>query len=111
MSETLNLFSDHANNSDYYKVLLELRLYATMYLYAVDTRDSGIAAVLTVPFNTRFGILGLGLMRESWIPQKAYEDLETFIGSINIVLPALVADLNLENCIEFALKHILINFK
>ena len=96
MSETLNLFSDHANNSDYYKVLLELRLYATMYLYAVDTRDSGIAAVLTVPFNTRFGILGLGLMRESWIPQKAYEDLETFIGSINIVLPALVADLNLE---------------
>ena len=96
MDETLEVFYQHCNNSEYFQVLLELRNYAVLYLYAVDTRTSGMGAVHSVPLNTRRGVLGLNLMGTSRMPQRVFEDLEYFVSGINTVLPALVMDLKLE---------------
>lgn len=96
MDETLEVFGQHANYSEYFQVIMELKNFAGLYLYAVDTRASGMGAVLSVPLNTRLGILGLNLVGVSSMSQKIFEDLDCFVTSINAVLPALVSDLKLE---------------
>ena len=96
MNETLEVFYQHSNYSEYFQVLMELNHYARFYLYAVDTRTSGMGAVHSVPLNTRQGTLGLNLMGVSRMTQRVFEDLEFFVNGINTVLPALVADLKLE---------------
>ncbi len=93
--ETLELFDKHSNYSEYFQVLLELRHYARFYLYAVDTRTSGIGAVMTVPFNTRKGTLPLNLIGSTKMTQRIFKDFEYFVKGINTVLPALVADMEL----------------
>lgn len=96
MEETLEMFYQHSNYSEYFQILMELRHFARLYLYAVDTRTSGMGSVISVPLNTRQGILGLNLMGVSRMTQPVFEDLEFFIDGINTVLPALVTDLRLE---------------
>ena len=96
LDETLEIFYQYSNDSEYFQILLELKNYAHLYLYAVDTRTSGMGAVLSVPLNTRRGVLGLNLMGTSRMPQQIFEDLEFFVAGINTVLPALVTDLRLE---------------
>ncbi len=96
MDETLEVFYKHCNNSEYFQVLLELKNFAHLYLYAVDTRTSGMGAVLSVPLNTRRGVLSLNLMGTTRMPKRVFEDLEYFVSGINTVLPALVTDLKLE---------------
>lgn len=93
--DTLELFYKYSNYSEYFQVLLELRKYARLYLYAVDTRASGMGAVMAVPFNTRMGILPLKLMGSTKMTKRAFEELEFFVKGINTVLPALVADMQL----------------
>ena len=95
MNETLEVFYQNCNDSEYFQILLELQHYASFYLYAVDTRTSGISAVLSVPLNTRHGVLGLNLMGTTRMPQRLFEYLEYFVSGINTVLPALVKDLKL----------------
>ena len=96
MKETLDVFSKHCDYSEYYQVLLELNYYAKFYLFSVDTRTSGIGAAVSVPLNTRKGVLALNLMGVSRMPQKIFEDLEHYVSGINLVLPTLVKNLNLE---------------
>ena len=94
-NETLNLFYEHSKCSEYFQILIELNNYACMYLYAVDTRASGMGAVMTVPFNSRFGVWPLNLMGATMVPQLVFESLEYFVKEINTVLPALVTDMEL----------------
>ena len=68
-------------------------MYARFYLYAVDTRLSKTA--LSVPLNTRFGVLLLNLLGTSKMPNEIFEDLTFFVKGINTVLPTIVADLEL----------------
>lgn len=96
MRETLEVFYKHSNYSEYIQVLMELHNYAALYLYAVDTRASGMGAVISVPLNTRRGVLGLNLMGISRMPQRVFDDLEYFVSGINMVLPALVTELKLD---------------
>ncbi len=93
--ETMKLFEEHSGYSEYFRILVELQYYATFYLFAVDTRFSGMGSVLTIPFNTRFGTLSLNLVRESRLPNEIFRDLEFFVEGVNTVLPALIADMQL----------------
>ncbi len=95
MDETMEIFGAHSENSVYYQILMELKNYAGIYLYAVDTRTSGIGAVSSVPFNTRFGVLGLNLLGTTRMSQKVFSDLEYFINGINNVLPTLITGMEL----------------
>ena len=93
--DTLELFYKHSNYSEYFQVLLELSHYSHLYLYAVDTRASGMGAVMAVPFNTRMGVFPLNLMGSTKMGQPIFEGLEYFVNGINTVLSALVADMEL----------------
>ena len=96
MRETLELFYQNSGYSEYFQILMELNYYANMYLFAVDTRTSGIGAVSSVPFNTRYGVLLLNLRGSTRMPSTVYEDLGYFINGVNTVLPTLVTGLKLE---------------
>ena len=76
MNETLEVFYQNCNDSEYFQILLELQHYASFYLYAGDTRTSGISAFLSVPLNTRHGVLGLNLMGTTRMPHRLFEYLE-----------------------------------
>ncbi len=104
--DTLKLFYQHSNYSDYFQVLLELSHYAKYYLYTVDTRASGIGILMATPLNTRMGVLPLDLMGSSKMEPQTFDHLEYIINGINLVLPALVADMQLilkHN--EFVFEH------
>jgi len=93
---TMELFEKHSGLSEYFYVLSEMHYYGMFYLYAVDTRISGInGSRLVFPFNTRMGLLPLNLMMSSQIPEHIFEELKSNVNSINTVLPALVADMEL----------------
>ena len=93
--DTLELFYQHSNYSEYFQVLMELNYYASNYLCAVDTRSFGMGDVLTVPFNTRLGSLNLNLVGPTKMPVFIFEELQRFIHSINLVLPSLVSGMEL----------------
>ncbi len=96
MDETLNVFNQNSDYSEYLQILGELQHFACYYLYAVDTRASGMGTVVSVPLNTRHGVLGLNLLGITRLPQRIFKDLEYFVAGINTVLPTLVTDLKLE---------------
>ena len=95
MDETLELFYKHSGYSEYFQILMELKNFAILYLFAVDTRSSGMGSVLAIPFNTRNGVLGLNLLGASRMPNEVFGDLQYFVDGINTVLPAIVADMQL----------------
>jgi energy-coupling factor transporter ATP-binding protein EcfA2 len=93
--DTMELFYKHSNYSEYFQILFEMWYYARNRLYVVDTRNSGIAAVTAVPFNTRKGTLLLNLLGSTRMSPRLFYDLEYFVKGINTVLPSLVADMEL----------------
>lgn len=95
LDETMKLFEKNSGYSEYFQVLVELQYFAQLYLFAVDTRFSGIGSAFTFPINTRFGVLALNLLRESRMSNEVFEDLQYFVKGINTVLPALVTDMQL----------------
>ena len=94
-NETLELFYKHSNYSEYFQVLAELNYYAHFYLYAVDTRSSGMGSVMTIPFNTRRGLLPLNLMESAKMEQSVFTGVQSIIKSMNTVLPSLVPNMEL----------------
>ena len=95
LRESLDLFYQHSNYSEYFQVLLELNRYANTHLYVADLRTSVTVARAVFMFNLRKGLLPLNLMGPSIVRQSIFEDLEYYITEINIVLPALVEDMQL----------------
>lgn len=95
LAETMELFEKNSRYSEYFQILMELQHFARLYLFSVDTRSSSIGSVLSIPINTRFGVLALNLLCESRMSNEVFEDLQYFVKSINTVLPALVADMQL----------------
>lgn len=95
MDETMDLFQAHSNYSEYYLILAELQHFALFYLYAVDTRTSGMGEMMYIPINTRYGVLALNLIGSLSMPQDVFDELESFVKGINTVLPAIIPNMNL----------------
>ncbi len=93
--ETMELFYQNSNYSEYFQVLMELQNYACIYLYAVDTRLARNGMIPSVSFNTRYGILTLRLLGSTRMNDLVYRDMLYFIDAINSVLPSLVKDMTL----------------
>ncbi len=98
MGETLDLFEKYGNYSEYYQILIELNYYATLYLYSIDSRATGLGASFALPFNTRQGVLAPILMdiEAPKLSTELFEDFKALILNINTVLPALIPDMKLE---------------
>lgn len=80
----------------YYETLMELRYYATEYLFVIDTESSGIIGLkFALPLHTRFGNF-LNPTYQNRISIKKYDLLSKTFMSISKVLSELVPGLSIE---------------
>ena len=64
MTDTLKIFEENDNKSLFFRVLIELRLFARHYLFVIDTKASGLIRLnLVLPIYTREGRMMLDTRR------------------------------------------------
>lgn len=94
MQDTLKLFADNDNASVFFRVLVELRLYAQHYLYVIDTKSSGLIRLnFAIPIYTTGARMMFNVNRPEVIPSKVVEDIKPEIENISSVLGQLVPGL------------------
>lgn len=96
--DTMELFHKYSGYSEFFQVLMELHFYAVNYLYVVDTRLAGLGGYrFAAPLFTRRGDLPMPLLGPSTkVSQEVFEQLESVVNGINMVLPSMVTGLQLE---------------
>lgn len=105
MSETTEVFTDKSEASEFVNIILDLKLYASAYLYVVDTKSSGLIRLnvaLPVIFRRIHGdeILSrsrivLGIDAPNKLPQEVFDDITEVFENINIVLKTLIPGLTI----------------
>ena len=94
MYDTLKLFSEKDNKTVFFRVLVELRLYARHYLYVIDTKSSGFIRLnFALPIYTTDGQMMFNAKRPEVIPTEMVEDLRGDLNNISSVLGQLVPGL------------------
>ena len=94
MHDTMKLFSENDNKSVFFRVLVELRLYARHYLYVIDTKSSGFIRLnFALPIYTTDGQMMFNAKRPEVIPTEMVEDLRADLNNISSVLGQLVPGL------------------
>lgn len=96
--ETLDVFMNNSDKSEFVAVLVQLSWYANYALFVVDTTMTMLVGDPSmISFYTSKGVASVSLSGEpTTIPQNAFERIEAIVNGINTVLPALVADLRIE---------------
>ena len=96
MKDTLELFEENDNTSVYFRVLIELRLFAEMYLFVIDTKSSGFIRLnFALPIYTRTGRMLFDAKRPMVIPTEDLEYIRNELGDISSVLSQLVPGLSI----------------
>lgn len=96
MSDTLRLFEENNNQSVFYQVLVELRLYARSYLYVVDTKSSGFIRLnFALPIYTRNAQLVFDSKRPVPVDVDDLDEIHDIIDKISSVLSQLVPGLSI----------------
>lgn len=94
MHDTLKLFSENNDESVFFRVLIELRMYARHYLYVIDTKSSGFISLnFALPIYTTDGQMMFNAKRPEVIPTEMVEDLRADLNNISSVLGQLVPGL------------------
>lgn len=96
--DTMELFYNNSNYSEYFCVLMELQYYAFNYLYVVSTHKAKLGGgQLIMPIFTRTGTIPVFILgRTSKVREESLKNFNKVINGINKVLPALVAGLKIE---------------
>ena len=96
MLETLKLFGENDNKSIFFRVLVELRLFARHFLFVVDTKSSGFIRLnFALPIYTRTGRMIFDARRPMTIDNDDLDDLRKELASISSVLTQLVPGLSI----------------
>lgn len=96
MTENFSLFEKNDSSSVYFRVLLELRLFAHLYFYVVDTKATGyIRLNYAIPIFTRRGRLMFHTNVPEVFSEEAIDIVKKDINSISIVLEQLVPGLTI----------------
>ncbi len=96
MKETLQVFEENDNESLFFQVLVELRLFARNYLFVVDTKSSGFIRLnFALPIYTGNGQFMFDVRRPVTIDNRDIEELRGDIGKISSVLTQLVPGLSI----------------
>lgn len=96
LSEIINIRNTEENHSKYYEILSELVLFASKYLYVINTRTNGLVQLRAgIPIY----IPGLGkpfvLSEKSMVNKETYDLIKNTINQINNVVSAIIPGLSL----------------
>lgn len=92
--DTLALFRQHSNYSVFYQILAELHIWATLYLFVIDSKSTGIVRLnfmLPVFANRRMQLVPIG--KRFLVSPEAYEDMKKSFSSLSMVLTQIVPGL------------------
>lgn len=107
-NEFFNIINATENKEEFQKkfaILIQLKKFATEYLYVVGIKDIGfINLSLLMPFyfhiqddtSRSFGSIAIPINGPATIPQNACDTAETFINELNSVLTFLIPDFQLK---------------
>lgn len=94
---TLSLFNEHDSSCVFFMVLIELRYFAQMYLYVIDTKSSGLIRLnLAMPIFTRGGSYILDIREPRRMPNEILKQAKIDISGISYVLSQLVPGLTID---------------
>ena len=105
MEETMSVFFEMIDQSEYVDVLFDLHNYAGIYLYVVDTKSAGFIRLnIAMPILIRrvrgneliaLSRIALGINAPNRLPNEIYEDVKAVFDTINIVLCKLIPGLTI----------------
>lgn len=94
--KTLQLFKDSGNYSIYFQVLLEMRYFACLFFFVIDTKSSGyIRFNFALPIYTRTGVLHFDVRRPETFPVEAFDYFNQSLSGVSGVLSQLVPGLSI----------------
>ncbi len=105
LDETVDIFKLKNETSEFVNIIMDLKLFASAYLYVVDTKSSGLIRLnvaLPVIFRrirdnlvaSRSRIV-LGLDAPNKLPEVVYDDITKVFENINVVLKTLIPGLTI----------------
>lgn len=95
-TKTLKIFKDSNLYSVYYQVILEMRYFASLYFFVIDTKSSGLIRLnFSLPLYTRRGMFHFDVSRPQTFPIETFEHINNVLKGLSEVLSQLVPDLNI----------------
>ena len=96
MTDTLKIFEENDNKSLFFRVLIELRLFARHFLFVIDTKSSGFIRLnFALPIYTRSRRMMFDARRPMVIDNEDLEHLCEELSDISSVLTQLVPGLSI----------------
>ncbi len=105
MGETMQVFSEMLDKSEYADIVFDLHNFAAIYLYVVDTKSSGLIRLnVAMPIIIRrirhnqimaLSRIILGINRPNKLPEEVFYDVKTVFDNLNIVLCRLIPDMTI----------------
>ena len=94
--KTLQIFKDSGLYSVFYQVLLEMRYFASLFFFVIDTKSSGFIRLnFALPIYTRTGMMHFDVRRPETFPNEAYEFFNKSLSELSKVLTQLVPGLTI----------------
>jgi hypothetical protein len=94
--KTLQVFKDSDMYSIFYQVLLEMRYFATLYFFVIDTKSSGLICLnFNLPIYTRTGVLRFDVRRPEIFSNATFDYFNMSLSGVSAVLTQLVPGLTI----------------
>lgn len=94
--KTLQIFKDSSLYSIYFQVLLEMRYFASLYFYVIDTKSTGIIRLnFAQPIYTRSAPLHFPVNDPLTFSEEDYNDVNSIFEKLSNVLSQIVPGLKI----------------
>lgn len=97
MAEMLKLFHENSDYSIYYQVIIELYMWAKLYLFVVDSKSTGLIRLnFMLPVFAKHRLHVVPVDKRFNCTNEAYEDMVKCFASLSMVLTQIVPGLTVE---------------
>ena len=106
MDETIDIFMGMMNRSEYADIVFDLKNFASIYFYVVDTKSAGFIRLnVGMPIWIRrigkdqmfvINRIVLGINKPNKLPEQLFSDVREVFENINIVLCRLIPGLTID---------------
>ena len=94
--KTLQIFKDSELYSIYYQVLLEMRFFASLFFFVIDTKSSGLIRLnFALPLYTRRGLVHFDVRAPQTFNNDAFKHFNIVLSGLSEVLTQLVPGLRI----------------
>ena len=94
--ETLQIFKNSGMYSVYFQVLLEMRYFASLFFFVIDTKSSGFIRLnFALPIYTRAGMMTFDVSKPESFLNEEYDYFNEYLIELSTVLSQLVPGLRI----------------